>query len=59
MLTHYITRGSELCQGCALYGPEKCHCLCHTRDLAYGRHEIIWEMPASPIAHPEENDPNP
>jgi len=50
-----IARGSELCGGCALYGLEKCHCLCHTRELVYGKHEILWEMPSSKIAHPEDS----
>jgi len=49
-----IERGSKLCGGCALYGSEKCHCLCHTRELVYGKHEILYEMPASKIIHPED-----
>jgi len=53
-----LEKGSELCRGCKLYGP-KCHCLCHVRPLIGGRHEIIWEEPAQPIVHPEDNDPNP
>ena len=54
-----IERGSKLCGGCSLYGSKKCHCLCHSQELIYGKHEILWEMPASPIVYPEDNDPNP
>ncbi len=54
-----IERGSKLCGGCSLYGSKKCHCLCHGQELIYGKHEILWEMPASPIVYPEDNDPNP
>jgi len=50
-----IARGSELCYGCTLYGPDDCHCLCHTQEIIYGKHEILWEMPASKIAHPEDS----
>jgi len=49
-----IEKGSKLCGGCTVY-EEKCHCLCHTQDLVYGLHEILWEMPASKIVHPEDD----
>jgi len=53
-----VAKPSDLCGGCNLY-KDKCHCLCHTRNLVSGLHEIVYEMPASPIIHPEDNDPNP
>jgi len=53
-----VARPSNLCGGCTLYG-EKCHCLCHVENLVSGYHEILWQMLASPIVHPEDNDPSP
>ena len=49
-----LKRPSDLCGGCKLYG-EQCHCLCHDKELVYGKHEILWQMPASPIIHPEDD----
>ena len=34
---------SELCGACSLYD-EKCHCMCHKKDLASGFHEIITDI---------------
>jgi len=53
-----VAKPSDLCGACKLY-KEKCHCLCHSQDLVSGFHEILWEMPASQIIYPEDNDPNP
>lgn len=34
---------SDKCGACRLY-KEKCHCLCHVRDIVGGFHEILYEM---------------
>lgn len=35
---------SDKCGACKLY-KEKCHCLCHVKDIVGEFHEILYEMP--------------
>ena len=37
-----FAKGDIRCKGCAKYGSEKCHCMCHDADLVNNVHEIIY-----------------